>query len=313
MTLTPQQRDRIAQNKTRALAKKRARRNLNTSSWNIVRATDCWVDAASAGGQPEPPATDAQPAEETGLRAAPSQEDLQPLRSLQAAEPGESPCGSDPVSPVAAEGQPKPPNSSAQPTETAQPSVLAAADGQVGLPSARPRGVSLASEPNSPVAEEGPLNPPKSNSLPSSGSSTPDAAATTAAAEETPCAPSREDLLDLIDLEELGGTAPWPPGLDLRTAKALLQGHQAPVPAVHSSSNDRLVVVSLAAASDTPALAAPESHSDRQALADLVELHELGDKVQWPQGWDIRAARLFLATPRAPSGLSAPPAEDAPT
>ena len=91
--------------------------------------------------------------------------------------------------------------------------------------------------------------------------------------------------------------AAWPPGLDLRTAKALLNGHCALAAAFHSSSSDLSADKSLAAACDAPSLAAFDNCCDRQALAGLVELHERGDKVYWPPGFDIAAARLFLTTP----------------
>ena len=41
-------------------------------------------------------------------------------------------------------------------------------------------------------------------------------------------------------------------------------------------------------------------HHDRDALQDLVELHELGANVRWPEGMDLRAARTVLATPPSP-------------
>ena len=139
------------------------------------------------------------------------------------------------------------------------------------------------------VAVDGQLNPPP---VPASA----DRADGDVAPSLSTVALDHDDLRDLMELCELGGKVVWPNGLDLRTARTLL---------LKPYSVARLATCDAdASATDgqpkqpSPPLAPTRGRPyDLEALRELAELEELGEKVKWPDGMDLRAARSVLAGP----------------
>ena len=105
-----------------------------------------------------------------------------------------------------------------------------------------------------------------------------------------------DDLRDVIELCEFGGKVVWPSGLDLCTARSRVLNPYGVVRLATCDAN-------ASAADGQPKPPSPplvptcERSYDLEALRELAELEELGEKVKWPDGMDLRAARSVLACP----------------
>ena len=114
-----------------------------------------------------------------------------------------------------------------------------------------------------------------------------------------------DDLLDLVELHELGRKVDWPLGLDLGTARALLKQPVAAGGTTVVFSSPPVAAATAVCEPDTCSAgvtSACYARHDLDALLTLVELADLGEKVLWPSGLGLFEAKALLAR-----NSSAPP------
>ena len=110
-------------------------------------------------------------------------------------------------------------------------------------------------------------------------------------------------LLKLCALSDTGVEVDWPHGLDYFTALELLDANNAlDIDAVMEwqRSEDGANAVP-EAPSTRPEAQGREQEWDSQSLLDLVDLHESGLPVRWPDGLDVLVARELLQRRRSSS------------
>ena len=100
--------------------------------------------------------------------------------------------------------------------------------------------------------------------------------------------PLAQQLRELLDLSEAGEKVEWPKGFSLVTAKQWLDSS-----AQGAQCNALLHSVEVSTQLPSPP---PPSASKTETLLDLLQLHEAGEPVTWPQGWSVHAARTLLSS-----------------
>ena len=118
-------------------------------------------------------------------------------------------------------------------------------------------------------------------------------------------------LLKLCGLSDAGVEVDWPHGLDYVTALELLDANNAlDFDAPWNGSVARTAQAGPMAPSTLPEAQGRDQEWGSQCLLDLVDLHESGLPVRWPDGLDVLVARELLLRRRS-SSQQAPAASSA--